>query len=351
MKKAEARMIVVRDSPLNAEAPRTVLRTPTTPTSSFFVRTHFDMPSLEAATWKLRVDGDVDSPRDFTYDELLAMPTVTIPVTLECAGNGRKGFATAAEGEVRWGHGAVGTAIWTGVPLREVLGSCRPRKTATKVVTEGSDSGEVPGAGRVAFARSLPIEKALDAGTIVALRMNGRTLTREHGYPARLIVPGWYGMASVKWIGRVGVVSGRGTPPYFNGVKYVYVTGAGSRERREPVREMRVKSLITRPLEGEELGLGKPTEVTGMAWSGSGRVTTVEVDLGGGWERAVLGRTKGGRYAWVPWRMKWTPERRGGLVISARAADELGNVQPPEPFENRFQYGYNAVERVRITVR
>jgi DMSO/TMAO reductase YedYZ molybdopterin-dependent catalytic subunit len=351
MKKGKGSLIVAKDSPLNAEAPLRSLRSAVTPVSSFFIRSHFATPRVKLSEWSLKVGGEVEKARAFGYADLLAMPTRTVTATMECAGNGRRGFRTAAEGELRWGSGAIGTARWTGVPLRAVLERCGLKVGATEVVAFGADSGKVRGVSEsISFSRSLPLEKALQEDTVVALRMNGRRLPAEHGYPARLLVPGWYGMASVKWLDSIEVISGDAYRAFFNGVKYVYVEEKHGKETATPVSELRVKSLVTNPSEGDRLELGSVVRVTGRAWSGSGRVSRVEVDFGDGWERAQLGPRPEGRFEWVEWSAEWTPKRRGKAVLSARATDEKGNVQPLEPWDNKLQYGYNAVAMVSVTV-
>jgi DMSO/TMAO reductase YedYZ molybdopterin-dependent catalytic subunit len=297
------------------------------------------------------VEGEVGAPREFSYRELREMPRVTVAATLECAGNGRSGFKVPAEGELRWGSGAVGTARWRGIALRTVLEKCRVDKTATELVIEGSDSGNVGGVvDPIRFSRGLPLQKALDKDTIIALQMNGRSLSPEHGYPARLVVPGWYGMASVKWLSRIKVVSGEPYSAFFNGVKYVYVDEQKGRRARTPVDEVRVKSIITNPLDGDVVRLGRMVMISGRAWSGSGKISSVEVDHGKGWEKTMVDRATAGRFAWVAWRKRWVPDRRGEAEIAARATDESGNMQPLEPLENRFQYGYNAAQRIRVKV-
>lgn len=344
---------VLTESPLNMESSRRLLRRSLTPVSSFYMRNHFDIPHISLNRWSLSVEGEVSKPKVFTYRDLLRMRKTTQVVTMECAGNGRTGFPTAAEGEVRWGPGAVGTATWTGVPLREFLDACEPEPTAREVVFEGRDAGRVTGDSgteeTIRYTRSLPLGTALDQTTIVALRMNGQKLSPEHGYPARLIVPGWYGMASVKWLSKVTLRSGAPYHAHFNGKKYVYVTGSPGSERKEPVTTIRVKSVITRPLPGQRVVLGGKVRVEGKAWSGSGRIAKVEVDFGAGWKRAVLGRALGG-LAWTSWRSEFVPERRGDVTISVRATDAQGNVQPESPLENKYQYAFNAIERLRVSV-
>jgi len=351
MEHSRSSLRVMTESPPNAESPLSAFTDELTPVPSFFVRSHFPIPEIDVPQWRLAVTGEVGSPREFDYEELRRMHTRTVVVTLECAGNGRTGFRVPADGELRWGCGAVGTAKWTGVPLRDVLERCRFRAKSSEVVVDGSDTGTVKGSAEtIGFSRSLPLAKALERDTIIALKMNGRILSPEHGYPARLVVPRWYGMASVKWLSRVRVISGAPYEAHFNGVKYVYVRGKAGRERREPVREMRVKSLVTSPADGVVVQRGEPLTIEGRAWSGNGRVSSVEVDHGDGWRKATIKRPRSGAAAWVGWRMVWTPERRGEVAISARATDDRGNCQPMEPIENKFQYGYNAVQTARVTV-
>ena len=342
-------MAVLTESPLNIEARVGELRGPITRTSSFYVRNHFQVPKVSVSDWKLVIDGEVDSPRVFTYDELRNMKSSAVDTVVECAGNGRRGFAAPAHGEVLWGSGAVGAARWVGIPLRSLLKACKPQPSSGEVVFEGLDSGTLPKVGPLRYTRSLPLGKALHECTLVALRMNGRRLSREHGYPARLIVPGWYGMASVKWLTRVSLRSGSPYKAHFNGTKYVYVTERGGREESEPVTEMRVKSLITYPLSGQRVAPGRPLFVRGKAWSGAAPIARVEVNLGGGWEDAELFHPKGA-FSWSSWEVRWTPERRGEVTLLARATDERGNVQPTRPFENKYQYGYNAVDGVTLKV-
>ena len=201
MKSRQSRLIVAKESPLNGEAPVSELRSRITPVPSFFVRSHFPVPQIDVSKWRLVVEGEVGAPREFSYRELREMPRVTVAATLECAGNGRSGFKVPAEGELRWGSGAVGTARWRGIALRTVLEKCRVDKTATELVIEGSDSGNVGGVvDPIRFSRGLPLQKALDKDTIIALQMNGRSLSPEHGYPLRLVVPHLYAWKSVKWV-------------------------------------------------------------------------------------------------------------------------------------------------------
>lgn len=345
-------MITRTRSPPNSEAPTSALTAAITPSGRFFVRSHFPVPKVDAGKWSLEIAGEVRRQRTFSYQQLRKMRMVTVPVTLECAGNGRTGFQRHAEDELVWGPGAVGTTTWTGVPLRDLLKAVGIREGATEVVAEGLDRGRVHALPKaIAFSRGLPIKKAMAGETLVALKMNGRRITPEHGFPARLVVPGWYGMASVKWLHRIKVVSGAPFRAYFNGPKYTYYYAKDGREVEEPVTKLRVKSLIIAPAEGDALLSGVPTTVKGKAWSGSGRITAVEVNVGEGWTKAKLDPQRPGRFAWTSWSKRWVPQRTGKATISARAIDEDGATQPAEAFENRFQYGYNAIHTVSVDVR
>lgn len=271
-------------------------------------------------------------------------------MTLECAGNGRAGFGRAAPGELSWGPGAVSTATWEGVPLRWILRRAGPTPGAREVLITGfdGDAGAPVESGRI-FARSLPIDRAMtDPDLLIATRMNGVRLPRSHGGPVRLVVPGWYAMASVKWVRRITVLT---TPfrGYFQTSKYVYERGNRGRRASSPVSEVRVKSILTNPSPGARLPIGRPVRLRGKAWSGRGPVVRVEVDVGAGWQAAALSRGTG-RHEWSQWDFSWRPEKVGRIEVRIRATDASGASQPQRPFANRFQYGYNAVEAVRMSV-
>jgi DMSO/TMAO reductase YedYZ molybdopterin-dependent catalytic subunit len=290
-------------------------------------------------------------PTDFEYSELEKFGQITIEAVLECAGNGRKEFADPVVGEVQWGHGAVGNASWSGIPLRDILRKVKANSEASEILVQGLDKGLVGGEpSREPFVRSLAYGKALERTTIIALRMNGKVLTPEHGFPARLLVPGWYGMASVKWIQQVTVRCGPPSPLFFNSVKYVYTNERDGRTTAEPVRELRVKSLITFPTPDQEVTIGKRLVISGKAWSGFGRIVNVEVKIGRGpWKEARLSSTKS-KYGWTAWHLTWTPSHPGTNVILSRATDDSGNMQPETPMENKYQYGFNSFHRISLVV-
>ncbi|MFL5347521.1 MAG: sulfite oxidase [Hyalangium sp.] len=338
MEEERAKLIVVKPEPFNAETPPEALAQAQTPTASFYVRSNHSEPELPSATHRVAVEGAVEAPFTLELAELARGPLRSLTVTLECAGNGRTSMSPLPEGEP-WMQGALGTAIWKGVPLAEVLTRVRLRPEVVEVLVEGAD-----GQGSKRFARSLPVSKALHPDTLLALEMNGAPLTRAHGAPVRLIVPGWYGMASVKWVNRIEALT-RPFEGYYQRERYVY----DSRDGRapEPVTRMRVKSQISSPAEGERVAPGRVV-VQGMAWSGERRVVQVEVAVDGGesWQPATLLETPRPS-AWVRWAFTWEDAAPGRHTLRARATDEAGETQPELAPWNRLGYGNNAVQ-VRV---
>lgn len=333
-------------NPPNAETPLAALAEVPTPEGCFYVRSHFATPALTAADWRLEVAGRVGQPRAWSLADLQALSQRSLLVTLECAGNGRSLMTPRPEG-TPWGLGAVSTARFTGTPLREVLDRTGVRPEACEVVFVGADAGEVAPGRQEPYARALPLEAALHPDTLLVWAMNGRPLPPEHGYPLRLLVPGWYGMASVKWLARVEVVA-KPFKGFFQQEHYVYRQAA--EDPGEPVARARVRALIARPAEGERLATGA-VEVAGTAWSGEGAVWSVVVSVDGGrtWEPAVLGAPQS-PYAAVTWRWTWRPSRPGAHRLMARATDSAGHSQPLEPLWNVNGYGNNPVHAVEVTV-
>jgi DMSO/TMAO reductase YedYZ molybdopterin-dependent catalytic subunit len=244
-----------------------------------------------------------------------------------------------------WGERAVACGRFEGVPLRELLS---PPADATEIVFEGADEGEKNGE-RMRYARSLPVAEAMRPDVLVALSLDGAPLALDHGAPARLLVPGWYGMASVKWLASV-----RATREPFRG--YFQATDYWQRRSRDgapdaPLSAMRVKSLVVAPGEGERLRAGEPTEVWGWAWSGAGPIHAVEVSRDGGraWHAATLERPAS-PYAWTRWSLAWTPQTRGRVTLLSRATDAAGHAQPLETPWNAQGYGNNECGRATVEV-
>jgi DMSO/TMAO reductase YedYZ molybdopterin-dependent catalytic subunit len=340
-------LVPVTDRPFNAEAPLPALALPITPTPLFFVRNHFDVPVLDAAAWRVRVGGRVERDGSFGVDELKALPRHTVAVTLECAGNGRR-LARPQPPGTPWHLGAVSTAEFTGVALRDVLARHGPLPGAAEIVFEGADAGVVDGGREEPFARSLPLERALDGTVLLAWAMNGEPLTPDHGHPLRLLVPGHYGMDSVKWLASITVTDG-GFAGFFQRTHYVY-TQDGREPEGAPLGRMRVRSLILEPAAGDEVA--GALHVSGVAWSGAGPVTGVELsdDGGGSWWPARL-LPPPSPWAMCGWQTEWRPRDAGARTLMARATDAAGDVQPLEPVWNALGYANNAAHRVTVRVR
>jgi len=336
---------LVREAPRNAEIAPDAVGSFITPAAARFVRTNFAVPRIDPRRHRLEIAGAVERPIHLGLADLRALPRRTLVVTTECAGNQRTSLSPLPPGEP-WLGGAVSTGTFTGIPLAAVLERAGLRKDAIEILAEGADAGKTP-SGEAHFARSLPVVKALDPDTLVALEMNGKPLTPAHGGPLRLIVPGWYGMASVKWVSRLEAL----TAPfagYFQSERYVFVE---SGRTAQPVREMRVKALFSSPAPGAAVELG-PVLVSGMAWSGSAPIAKVEVALAGGseWIEARLTGPEE-KHAWRRWELTWIPPWRGRHVLRCRATDASGNVQPDVPRWNALGYGANAVQSVLVDVR
>ena len=341
------RRIVKRD-PLNAETSPIAWSEPITRIAHHYVRSNFPVPDLVSSAYSLTVDGAVGTTLSLTLDSLRDMPQHELVVTMECAGNDRLGLRPLPAGEP-WQSGAVSTARWRGVRLRDVLARAELADEAVEIVAEGADRGPRDDATTredVVFARGLPRMVAMHEDTLLALDMNGEPLPQVHGAPVRLVVPGWYGMANVKWITRLHA-STHEYSGYFQRARYVYDEGTGV----TPVTRARVKSMITTPIEGDVLTTG-PLVVRGWAWSGDGTITRVQVAADGSdaWQDAELEPAES-RYAWTPWSCAVGTVAPGRLVLRSRASDSTGAAQPDVPAWNRLGYGNNAVRAVVLDVK
>jgi DMSO/TMAO reductase YedYZ molybdopterin-dependent catalytic subunit len=320
---------VVTSFPENSETPLTSIQGWVTPNRLFFVRNHFDVPAVDRSAWRLCIEGLVDRPLELTWDELTALPERSVFATVECAGNGRSFLHKPVPG-VQWGAGAIGHAEWTGVPLARVLEKAGVQAGAVEVVFEGADQGtESDHPEPMYFARSLPLSKALDPNTLLAYRMNGELLSPNHGFPVRLFVPGWYGVASVKWLRRLEVLD-RPFKGYFQTTKYTIQRRTPSGSETVIVGPMELKSEILRPHEGASLGLGTH-RIFGIAWAGEEAVAAVEVSTDGGrtWDRAELLGSQA-PYSWTLWEYLWEVGVPRRYTLLARAISTGGQVQPVE---------------------
>jgi DMSO/TMAO reductase YedYZ molybdopterin-dependent catalytic subunit len=335
-------LIQLTDDPPNAESQMGDLDGGLVANDRFYVRCNFPVPELDAAAWELKVAGAFEHRRTWNLDELRTLPQVERTVTLECAGNGRT-LVTPAPAGTPWGLGAVGTARFGGVRLADLLAVSGVRPEAVELVFAGADRGMVEPEGAIAYEFNLDVATAVADGPILAWTMGGKPLAPEHGFPVRLVVPGHYGMRSVKWLTRITAV-GRPFLGHFPR-KYRY-RGMADVLEESPVGPIRVRSLITSPTDGERLRV-EPIVLRGIAWSGGGRITSVEVGIGRTWLPAELGEPLDGTGP-ATWTFAWAPPSGGSHALAVRATDAGGHRQPESPIRNEGGYGNNVVHRITI---
>jgi sulfite oxidase len=336
---------------VDLETPVEDLNSWITPVPHFFVRNHMHEPStLDAESWRLSIGGEVENPVTLSLADISKLPSHSVVNTLECAGNGRGLYRPQVPG-VQWGKGAVGTARFSGPRLRDVLQRAGIKPGGKQVMFRGMD--EVP--GKVPpFIRSLPIEKVLDSETLLATHMNGAPLTKHHGFPGRVLAPGWVGAASCKWVTEIKVLDSEFIGNFMNpGYRLpntpVKPGETVKPEDTHPLTALNVKSVITGPLEGSRVRAGR-VSVHGAAWAGEAEVVKVEVstDAGASWKTATLGHDQA-RYAWRLWTYEWNATG-GDHTVLARATDSQGRTQPAAGVWNPSGYLYNAVDQVTIHV-
>jgi DMSO/TMAO reductase YedYZ molybdopterin-dependent catalytic subunit len=346
-------LIVREKEPVNLESSFHQLNGVLTPNHLFYVRNHFPIPQIDLQKYRLIVAGSVRDPFSIGYEELRAMRSETRTATLECAGNGRVFLVPRADG-VQWELGAIGTAEWTGVPLPDLLDRAGIAENVCEIVFESIDKGmpkeEPLPPNEISFARSIPTALARD--TLIAYKMNGEDLLPEHGFPVRAIVPGLYGMASVKWLSEIRTI----TKPfrgYFQTTDYAYW---GEDERgnpeRIPLKELALKSQIARPFIHEVIAAGSEYRVFGAAW-GTGAVEAVEfsADDGQTWHAAQF-LDPPHPHVWRRWQFDWkVPIAPGPYTLKSRATNSDSNCQPDQHDDKYGSYRIHHVLPVRIIVR
>jgi DMSO/TMAO reductase YedYZ molybdopterin-dependent catalytic subunit len=334
----------------NKGMPLEGLRYSITPTGMHYLLVHYDIPEVDASQWRLKVGGLVSRSLELTLDEIVRRPVRTFAVTMECAGNGRSLLSPRRISQP-WQLEAIGTAEWTGTPLRGVLEDAGLNSEAVEVVFTGLDQG-IEGGQVQRYQRSLSVSEAMREEVLLAYAMNGEPLQPQHGYPLRLLVPGWYGMTSVKWLDRIEAVA-----EPFHGYQmtqgYRYAQTAPN--EGEPVTVIRVRALMAPPgipdfLTRTRVVQSGPVTLTGRAWAGRLHVSRVEVSSDGGatWSKAELGEPVSS-YAWAPWTFQWNA-RPGRHTLCVRAADAEGNVQPVDQPWNFGGYANNMAQRVEVIV-
>jgi DMSO/TMAO reductase YedYZ molybdopterin-dependent catalytic subunit len=337
----------------NPGMPLEALRRPITPIGMHYVLIHFDVPQVDAATFELVVDGRVRAPAALTLEDLRARPAISMPVMMECAGSGRARLAPRPV-SAPWHDEAIGCAEWTGTPLRDLLEEIGLRDDAVELLFTAYDRGVDQGVEQD-YQRSLSVEEAMGGDVLLAYEMNGQPLPASHGFPLRLIVPEWYGMASVKWLRSITAIADP-----FEGVQQtqLYRYRSSEDDPGTPVTRKKPRALMAPPGIPEFLSRARHvragrTPIEGRAWSGNGAVTRVEFSADGGqtWADARLSDAIG-KHAWSAWSYDWDADEPGDYVLCVRATDAAGNVQPLDSAEtwNQGGYGVNAVQRLAVRV-
>ncbi|MBI3679568.1 MAG: sulfite oxidase [Acidobacteria bacterium] len=344
-------MLVHNDFPEDLETPVEYFDTWITPNASFFVRQHLPRPKVDAGSYRLEVAGMAASPLKLSLDEMRKLPQYKVPATLECAGNGRSNFRPRMPG-LQWKKGAIGNAVWSGPRVADLLKKAAVSANAKYGNFDGADAGV---AKTPDFVRSIPMGKLMHEATILALEMNGEPLPEIHGFPARLIVPGWDGASWVKWVNKI-TLSGQPDGGFYFATAYRYPSrpvspgGTPKPEEMEVIEGMAVKSFFARPDDEAKVKPGL-VKLQGVAWAGEQRIVRVDIssDGGGKWMPAKLA-SEDFPFAWRLWTFDWRPGRPGRHILMSRATDSAGRVQPVESAWNPSGYLWNAIDRIAVVV-
>ncbi len=340
-------------NPDNLESPFSYLDGILTPTELFYVRSHFPVPELTREDYELRIDGAIENTVRMSYNQIRSVSATRFTATLECAGNGRA-FLQPVPSGVPWERGAVSTAEWEGILLSDLLKKAKVDPKACEAVFIGADSGEVKTEAKppcaIHYARSIPMERALK--TLLAYRMNGEDLSLAHGFPLRAIVPGYYAMASVKWLTHIEIVTKPFTG-YWQTIDYAYWTRdpLSGEPMRMPLGEMKLKSLIARPSPKEKVKVGETCRVFGAAWSGESAVVQVDFSDDGGksWKLTkLLSHTN--PHAWRLWQYDWTPKEAGTVQLMSRARNQKGEVQPEKHNPDMGSYAIHHIVPIEVQI-
>ncbi len=349
-------MRILTDRAPCLETPWRYYREDLTPNEAFYVRWHLEAipTTVDLRTWRLKVGGHVQTSLELSMDELRRMEQVSIVAVNQCSGNSRSLFEPRVAG-AQWAHGAMGNARWTGVRLRDILARAGLRAGAVQVVVDGLDEGPLPTVPD--FVKALEVDHGRSAEVLVALEMNGAPLPMLNGFPARLVVPGWYATYWVKALSEITVVD-RPYDGFWMARAYRIPNNAGAQESPQalaadtvPINRMNVRSFFTRPGSDETLPAGRPCALEGIAFDGGDGIRAVEYSTDGGatWTAARLGPDLG-RFSFRRWLADWTPAERGTQRLMVRATSGSGATQPTAPRWNRGGYMRNVIEEIRVTV-
>ncbi len=347
-------LTLLNDRPVNAETPPEFLDDPITPTSRHFIRNNGLLPDdMDPAAWTLTVDGLVDNSMELTIADLKSQfEVVTMALTIECGGNGRAFFDPPAKGN-QWTYGAVACSEWTGVRLKDVLGKAGVQSNVVYTAHYGADGHLSGDPEKLPISRGVPIDKAMTDNILIAFEMNGEALHPMNGAPLRLVVPGWPGSCSQKWLRRIELRDQVHDGPKMTGTSYRvpgYPVAAGDevpKEAFEIIERMPVKSLVTFPANAADIGLA--TEVRGHAWSGDRTIDSVEIsiDFGATWMKAELDDPANSG-AWQNFRANVSLPVAGYYEIWARATDSDGEAQPHAIDWNPKGYLNNTMHRIGV---
>lgn len=346
MNQSALKLHTVTDNPTNKETPLQGLQSSITPNDLFYIRNHFDVPEVQAEGWRLSINGAVSTSSQRTLEQIKALPQQTLTVLLECAGNGRTSLNPPPNG-TRWNLGAVSQAEFTGASLKHLLDQIEHDANVIELLFTGADAGQVHTGEITEYARSLPLAAAQDPNILLCWEMNGEPLSPDHGYPLRLIVPDWYGMASVKWLKEIAFI----TEPFqgfFQAQEYVYMQDEHEADG-VPVGKIKIRALVSSH-QGGTIKAGKHN-IEGVAWSGEAAVDYVELSLddGASWQAARLAK-KEERYGWVGWTVEVLLKNPGAYTIIVKATDTAGNTQPLTQRWNKGGYVNNMAQRLELTV-
>jgi DMSO/TMAO reductase YedYZ molybdopterin-dependent catalytic subunit len=335
----------------NHGMPLEALRWDVTPVGLHYLLVHYDIPLVDAGSWRLEIHGSVDHPLALSLDDVRAREAVEVVATMECAGNGRARMEPRAISQP-WLHEAIGTGRWRGVPLGLLLAEAGPRASAVDVLFTGLDHG-VEGGVEQSYQRAVPLDEAMAGEAVLAYELNGQSLPPQHGFPLRLLVPGWYGMTNVKWLTRIDVLDHR-----FEGYQHdtAYRFRASEDDPGTPVTRMVPRALMVPPGRPDFLTRTRhvdagDVQLEGRAWSGGGWIAGVDVSTDGGasWSPAALEPAEGPAWRWRRWTATWHAEP-GEHVLSCRARDDSDAVQPDQAEWNLGGYANNSVQRVPVVV-
>jgi len=350
-------LILLTSRPPQLETPMKYFETAITPNDAFYVRYHIPPPTeVDLSTWRLKLTGHLDKPLELSLDDLRRkFPRASVVAVNQCSGNGRGYFAPRVFGG-QWANGAMGNAEWTGVRLRDILSAAGVRQGAVDVSFNGLDQPVMPTVPD--FVKSLTVSRIMeDPNVLVAYQMNGQPLPMLNGFPARLIVPGWYATYWVKHLSEITVLDKEFDGYWMRKAYLIPDIACGCVEpgtapaRTVPINRMDVRSLIISPTAGQRLAAGKAALLKGIAFdAGSGiKDVAVSTDNGASWRPAHLGKDLG-NYSFREWSFEWKPPRNGSYTLMAKATNRMNESQPAQALWNPAGYLRNVMERVEITV-